>query len=288
MPPDWRSNAVGVIPNPGNFSQGLHITRWFTHNGTRAAEAIPSEHNAADCSDVEMPGCEITKIPTYGFAVQGRLFLAFMSVHHWGDPGKWAVNYSSFAMSSNAGAKWTVKSRMISWGQKSNFAQVAVTPDATGKYLLFYGIPGGRFGSAKLMRCPNRWQSVLDPKAYQYYTGTSGGQPAWSTDQTKAVTVAGAPVGELSVIYDRGLKQWLMTYLQGAGNIVIRSAPNYWGPWSAPATLASQTRFPGLYGAFMNARFVSNGGGTIYFVMSQWGPYSVFWMRATLARRPAS
>jgi len=96
-----------------------------------------------------------------------------------------------------------------------------------------------------------------------------------------------APVGELSVIYDPGVKQWLMTYLQGggasgSGNLVIRAAPRYWGPWSSPATLADQNKFPGLYGAFMNPHFLSDGGHTIYFVMSQWGPYCVFWMRASL------
>jgi hypothetical protein len=179
----------------------------------------------------------------------------------------------------------------VKWGPKSNFAQVAAAPDPDGTHLLFYGIPGGRFGSVKLMRTANTWQSVLSPRGYQYFTGAdAAGQPRWSANPAQAATVAGAPVGELSVIYDPGLKHWLMTYLQGGNdqirpssdNIVIRSATHYWGPWSAPATLAANSRFPGLYGAFMNPHFLADHGRTIYFVMSQWGPYSVFWMRATL------
>lgn len=290
-PPDWRSNAVGIIPNPANFAHGLHITRWYSHDGKQAAEVIPSQHNAGDCQDTMAPGCEVTIIPTYGFAVQGHLFLAYMSVHHWGLPSAWDVNYSSLAMSADGGKSWTVERDKVHWGAKSNFAQVAVTPDADGTHLLFYGIPGGRFGSVKLMRVPATWQSVLSPRAYQYFTGTDAqGNPRWGANPTQAVSVAGAPVGELSVIYDPGLHAWLMTYLQGgndqimpsSGNLVIRSAQHYWGPWSAPATLVDSSKFPGLYGAFMNPRFLANQGRTLYFVMSQWGPYCIFWMRATL------
>ncbi len=288
-PPDWRSNALGVIPNPADFAHGLHITRWISKDGRHAAEVIPSQHNAGDCESAETPGCEVTTIPTYGFATQGRLFLAFMSVHHWGAPGAWDVNYSSFAMSADKGKTWTVETSKIKWDARSNFAQVAVTPDPSGAYLLFYGIPGGRFGAVKLMRTPNTWQGVLNAHDYQYYTGTSArGQPQWNGSADRATVVADAPVGELSVIYDPGVKQWLMTYLQGggasgSGNLVIRGATHYWGPWSKPTTLVDQQQFPGLYGAFMNPHFLSDGGHTIYFVMSQWDPYCVFWMRASLS-----
>jgi hypothetical protein len=35
----------------------------------------------------------------------------------------------------------------------------------------------------------------------------------------------------------------------------------------------------------MDAHFLADGGHTIYFTMSQWLPYTVFWMRATLTPR---
>jgi hypothetical protein len=294
LPPDWRSNALGVIPDPTNFTHGLHITRWISRDGRHATEVIPSQHNAGDCQDAQTPGCEVTRIPTYGFATQGHLFLAFMSVHHWGVPATWDVNYSSFAMSADKGATWTVETRKVEWGPHSNFAQVAVAPAPGGRYLLFYGIPAGRFGAVKLMRTPNTWQGVLTAHDYEYYGGTdAAGRPQWSRSPARAATIADAPVGEFSVIYDAGLKHWLMTYLQGGNdavmpssdNLVIRSAPHYWGPWSQPATLATHQRYPGLYGAFMNPHFLSDNGHTIYFVMSQWTVYSVFWMKASLSIR---
>jgi hypothetical protein len=47
-------------------------------------------------------------------------------------------------------------------------------------------------------------------------------------------------------------------------------------------------RFPGLYGAFMEPHFLGNGGHDLYFVMSLWPAYAVFWMRATLGPGRAS
>lgn len=238
-------------------------------------------------------GCEVSAIPTYGFATQGHLFLAYMSVHHWGDAGQWDVNYSSLAMSADRGKTWTVEAGRVRWRPHSNFAQVAVMPDLSGRYLLFYGIPGGRFGSVKLMRTLNTWQGVLTAGDYEYYTGLdAAGRPRWSHRAADAMAIAGAPVGELSVIYDPGLKVWLMTYLQGGNDqimpssdgLVIRGATHYWGPWSDPATLVGHDRFSGLYGAFMSSHFLAHNGHTVYFVMSQWGPYAVFWMRASLRR----
>ncbi len=282
-PPDWRSNAVGIIAHPNDYTRGLRITRWVSRDGRHASEVIPSQHDAGDCQNTQAAGCEVTTIPTYGFATQGRLFLAFMSVHHWGDPGQWEVNYSSLAMSVDQGKTWTVQTPRITWGPRSNFAQVAVTPDPEGRHLLFYGIPAGRFGVVRLMRTPIGWSSVLTPRRYQYFAGTDrAGVPRWSSSPSLAVVVAQAPVGELSVIYDPGLKQWLMTYLRGGGDLVLRMAPHYWGPWSAPCTLATQQEYPGLYGAYMNPHFLANHGHTLYFVMSQWGPYRIFWMRVTL------
>ncbi len=36
----------------------------------------------------------------------------------------------------------------------------------------------------------------------------------------------------------------------------------------------------------MNPRYVSDGGKTVYFALSLWGPYNVFWFSADLERTP--
>jgi hypothetical protein len=79
-------------------------------------------------------------------------------------------------------------------------------------------------------------------------------------------------VGELSVVWNPYLSRWIMTYLRGGGNIVIREGINPWGPWGEPIDLVTQAGFPGLYGPYMNPKYTENDGKTIYFCLSQWGP----------------
>ena len=149
--------------------------------------------------------------------------------------------------------------------------------------LYLFGIPGGRFGGVKLARVAQ--ESILDSSAYRYFAGLAGGVPQWHADENVAQLIVPAPVGELSVIWNPYLDRWIMTYLdESRASIVIREAPDLWGPWSDALSLVSGSAYPGLYGAYMHPWYMENEGEVIYFTMSQWGPYSVFLMRAQLAR----
>jgi len=46
----------------------------------------------------------------------------------------------------------------------------------------------------------------------------------------------------------------------------------------------SSADYPGLYGAFLSPRLQEDYGRVVYFVMSQWGPYNTFLMRAAFER----
>ncbi|MDQ4130628.1 MAG: DUF4185 domain-containing protein, partial [Actinomycetota bacterium] len=63
-------------------------------------------------------------IPTYGISLGGRMFLHYMAVRRWGDPGYWDVAYSGLAYSDDRGQTWTMDPN-VKWGDDSNFAQVA-------------------------------------------------------------------------------------------------------------------------------------------------------------------
>jgi len=76
-----------------------------------------------------------------------------------------------------------------------------------------------------------------------------------------------------------------MAYLDDQLNrLVIRAAPALWGPWGPAILLVSHQSYPGLYGAYLHPWLIENDGETIYFTMSQWGPYAVFLMKARLQR----
>ena len=88
----------------------------------------------------------------------------------------------------------------------------------------------------------------------------------------------------MSFLYSTYLEEWIVTYISDL-DIIVRSAKSLWGPYSEPVTVAKQADFPGLYGAFMNPRYVSEDGKKIGFLMSLWSPvYNVAVMEMELER----
>jgi hypothetical protein len=163
------------------------------------------------------------------------------------------------------------------------FARPPAGADPGSSSVYVFGIPGGRLGGVKLARVGEA--NLLDKPTYRYYSGLVDGKPAWSPDESAAVPVVPAPVGELSVMWNNYLGRWIMTYLdESQAALVIREAPAPWGPWSPGLPLVSGSAFPGLYAPYMHPRYVENDGETIYFTMSLWDPYAVYWMRARLLR----
>jgi len=264
---DWRSNVMAWSTDL-DPRDGIAFGGWITDGAGAARALVEGDHDPNDGSG------EVTKIPTCGWSDGTRMYLWLMSVSRWGDPGRWDVNHAELAVSDDAGATWTLSGAQ--WPAASNFIQVATAED--GGRRLFLGIPAGRFGGVKVARvAPGE---VLVPGAYEYWAGAS-----WIGNEDSAAVVVPGPVGELSLLWNRYLGRWLMTYLdESTARIVVREAREPTGPWSEPRELVSGFGYPGLYGAFLSPRLVEDDGRVVYFVMSQWGPYNTFLMRATFER----
>jgi Domain of unknown function (DUF4185) len=123
-----------------------------------------------------------------------------------------------------------------------------------------------------------------------------------------------ACVGELSVVWNRNLQNWVMSYncdAPGGAQVLARAARKPWGPWSAPTVLfdplqdAGFCHFihgPGNCGPSSDKNTPNGAGGgiyapypiqpytrggawqtTMYYLMSTWNPYDVQLMKVTLA-----
>ncbi|MCL6444513.1 MAG: DUF4185 domain-containing protein [Alicyclobacillus sp.] len=271
---DWRSGTMAYTTT-ADPSKGLRFNGWITDGEGDAKEILPS---------LKIDNVEMTKIPTYGVAVGKNLYIYYMSVKHWGPPGVWYTNYSGIAKSTDGGQTWQFL-KGDKWPGNSNFIQMSIykVQEKGRTEIYFWCIPAGRFGGVKLMRVSAA--DIENLSKYQYFAGTDAdGNPIWSSQMSRAVQVVNDTVGELSVIFDPYLKRWIMMYLQGGGSVVIREGITQWGPWGPAITVATQDQYPGLYGPFMNPRYMGNGGQYIYFTLSLWGPYNVFWMRAKLVK----
>lgn len=265
---EWRSNALAFASDQ-DPSDGITFDSYITDDTGWAKELIPAK---------QVDGDEMTIIPTYGFAVGDAMYLAFMSVRHWGDPGEWETNYAGLAKSTDGGHTWTPLASPR-WSGDGNFVQVSVT--ALDGDLWFWGVTHGRFGGVRLMKVAEH--DVETASAYRYFSGVEDAEPTWSTDESKAVTIVEGTVGELSVMWSDHLSRWLMTSTDGgASSAVIREGIAPWGPWSPPITVLDQSDLPGLYAPYLHPRYVADGGRTVYFTVSQWGPYNVYWYQADL------
>lgn len=270
---EWRSNSLA-------FTTDTDPTNGITFDGY-IADDIGWAKEVVDSKKVD--DSEMTAIPTYGFEANGAMYLDYMSVKHWGEPGQWEANYAGFAKSTDHGHTWT-KLDAPRWSGDSNFVQVSVTK--VGSDLYFWGVTHGRFGGVQLMRVAEK--RVEDKSAYRYFTGTSAsGEPTWGSDPANAKTIVEDTVGELSVAWNVYLQRWLMTYTTGNGDgSTIRESSTPWGPWGKGHTLVSASKVVGgIYAPFMLPQYTTNGGRTIYFTLSIWDPYNVFWYKADLLKK---
>ena len=279
---NWRSNVMAFTFDR-NPADGITLDGWITDGHGRAKELIAGKKDPNEARG------EVTKIPTALTILNDRIYMAFMSVQHWGDPGQWDVNYSTWAYSDDGGYTWRVVEPPF-WGPKSGFVQLAVsTQRGRGNedgYVLILGTPAGRFGGGRLARvAPDK---ITDSSGYEYFAGVAeDGTPRWSSDEKDALVIIPPPMGEASLLWNEWLSCWICTYLnEHKYALEVRAAPYPWGPWSSPSIIVSGFEYPGLYGAFMTPAWTENNGEYVYFLMSQWWQYNVFLMRMTLRCNP--
>lgn len=274
----WRSN-VAAWTTDADPTDGISFDEWVTDDIGIARALAEGDHDGNDA------GGEVTKIPTQGFAIGDAIYVSYMSVSHWGDAGQWDANHAALIVSRDDGLTWTPVPE-VRWPGDSNFVQFATAHVMEGgtEYVYFWSIPAGRFGNVQLMRVPATERDVEDPSAYSYFSGLDGEAPVWSSSSAEAANVVEGTIGELSVMWSSYLDRWIMTY-SDAGNAYIREGATPWGPWADPIELVSGAEYPGLYSPYLDPRYVSDDGRTIYFTLSLWGPYNVFWFSAKLDRR---
>jgi hypothetical protein len=218
---------------------------------------------------------DVTVIPTAGIAVGSRMFLHYMAVKSWDEPGHWTLNRSGWGYSDDRGETWTQPETAV-WKGDTHFGMAGLVEHES--YVYLFGTHGGRYGGVQLARVPADPDAVLDLSSYAYWSGSD-----WSNDMANAVEIVPAPVGELSVAWNDFLGRWIMIYLdEPRRGLVIREAPDLTGPWSEPLMLVDSANFPSLYGSFLHPW--GSDGEVIYFNMSQWGPYNVMLMRARLVK----
>lgn len=216
-----------------------------------------------------VPGEEVTVIPTNGVAVGRRMYLHYMAVRESGPPGEWWLNRSGLAYSDDDGQTWTVSDAV--WPGDTKFGQVAFME--RGRHVYLFGTPAG---ASAAWRSRGWTSTTLRTDRYAYWDGRG-----WAAGEAAAATIVPAPVGELSVQWNSHHRRWLMMYLNDATDeVVLRTAPELTGPWSEEQTVVTAAEVPSLYAPYMPPRW--NDGPDIYFTLSKFDRYDVFWWHTSL------
>ena len=269
---DWKLSAEGGPGQAGNwrsnvlaFSSDEELNDGITFDDMIHNEIIPSPHITDGTGNH-------TTIPTAAIHARGKDYVHYMEVRQWGSPGSWTTNRSGLYSSANQGRTWSKSNRVIFRGD-SRFSQAAYAKK--GSYVYMLGTPSGRWGDVYLSRMKEA--DIENKEAYAYWDGQQ-----WQTNQESlAAPIIPAPAGELSLIWHKDFKRWIVTYLNEKRHaLVLRSAAEITGPWSDEQILAHANDYPGLYGAFIHPASVE--GDTLYFLMSMWQPYNVFLLKAKL------
>jgi hypothetical protein len=275
-----RSNVVAFSLD-ADPTDGISFHGWLVGDlcgqMTWAREVIASNR---------YPSTTRTEIPSAAVSVGNRIYAYYSSIQEWGIPGDWTVNYTGLAWWEFGDPAFTIVPT-FEIPPNSNFCQVAASyrddlPAGQDEYLYIWGTPPGRFHSVKLARVLPA--SIEDLSAYRYFGGLDAfGNPIWLANELLSPVIVPAPVGELSVMYNRAAEVWTMMYFNVATNAVeLRQAHHPWGLWSAPIRVTDAAQYPGLYAPYMNPRYVEGDGRTVYFTMSLWDDYDVFLLKADL------
>ncbi len=280
----WRWNSMAWTTD-NDPSDGITFDGWITDEQGMSRAIIRDERLNP-----------ITNIPTGGISLGDRIYLWYMSMKFWGDKNDhcWRSHFAGLAWSGDDGRTFHIQED-FQFPEGSAFGMVAAArgnddPSLKDGFVYLWGTPSNRCGGISLARfAPDE---ITSRTAYRYYSGLgSGGEPVWAAQESDAAEIVPSPVGEMSVMYNRWAGCWIMLYItfhegenpmNTPGHIVLRQAPAPWGPWSGKITLATDRECPGgLYGSYMNPRYVGNNGQTVYFTLSLWNPYDVYWLKVS-------
>jgi len=258
----WRSNIL-VRSHTKDPAHGIYFDSVVRDVFGQARDLIPSP---------KIPFVEISRIPTAGISANGVQYLSLMSVKSWDDVGRWTTNFSGLAASADNGETWAElgHTHRPAEGGHANFQMNAFTK--SGGYIYEYGTRPGRDNPAYIARVPER--HIENLAEYEYWDGNG-----WRRNDVDAAAPIMHNVGELSVMYNEYLGQFVSLTTDPHNSVVMRRAPAPEGPWSAPEVLIDTRELPTAYAPSI---FPYQTGRDLYFLTTVHSQYNVVLMRTRL------
>ncbi|MDW8262097.1 MAG: DUF4185 domain-containing protein, partial [Phycisphaerales bacterium] len=316
-------NNTGLILPPQAGRDGLHDYRYLTNADGSLQNLIPLEGN--EHPDHDRIWCQ------HGIALHDRIILSFIQVRMIeGYTGPMPIGFeivgSGLAtgplpqclLGSRAGAgrqgsasgaaasdpstagaagentptfrRVFHRGTHILWRAEQPHFGVAFLRRPDDPFVYVYGTVdrNGR-QRACLARVPH--EQICELSAYEYLAGDS---PRWSRSIDDCVVLFDGMPSEISVSFNHHLRAYLAVHsLDLTGQIVARTAPEPWGPWSdpvllwqvRPSILPYQLPYPFrlIYAGKEHPQLSPDGGQTIYLTYIEFEEYFPHLIEVVLA-----
>jgi len=255
----------------------------------------------------------VMDVPVEGIVVKNKAYLFFSSGY---SKEKKRHAYSVLAHKELKDPSWdlTLDYKRPSPKFINISAEVAPEDKNPDPWIYLFGTGAFRKSSVYLARV--RASTIQDPGTYLYYQGLDASTPMFAPDEEKAVPLfPSKQMGELSVVYHKDLKCWLLTYnINHPVSVRLRWSKQPWGPWSKSIEIfnpkqdngythilhsprdwagfddglsdpGAEPISGGAYGPYMAPSwFQSKAPGlySIIYTLSTWNPYRVLLMETQL------
>lgn len=285
---NWRSNVMAISTDT-DYSDGITIDSFVSTASDGKATAL------IDC--IHSPQQENTAIPTGAVQVGDAIYLYYMGIRVWGDPGDWWNNLGGVYKSTDGTHFTRVESMYIyankMWSATQNYPKL-IDEDRDGviDYYYVYTLSQARASGLRCMRASlkdeqgnllsgEEQQAVIENlDNYEYFNGyNASGEPTWikyneyymayEWNYSEKNEVIPAPCGEMSICWNPYLNKYMATYQQH-NTLVMRLADKPYGPFSKAEIIVTSADFASLYNAFTTETMLVDNGKTVYFTMSQW------------------
>lgn len=249
-------------------------------------------------------------VPSHGISVDGSIYAVFTQPA----PDNAIMRRSNMIVSHDDGETWENLYQLDN-GNPVNPVFVNVWLERHDGFIYMFGSGAYRASSPTVARI--REEDFPQRAAWEYYAGrTFAGTPVWSSSASDSARLFfHNQVGEFSCVYVEQLSSWVMLYnsLQPRG-IVMRTAPDPLGPWSAPKVILNPAdaygdymhiswdtarvdmmsdpgrhrEYGGEYAPYLISRFTTGTAERceLYYTMSTWNPYQVVIMKSVVGTSP--
>ena len=189
-----------------------------------------------------------------------------------------------------------------------HFTQMTPVQDKVGDgtYIYFFG--QGSYRKDDIYMARVRKSEFENFKAYEYFAGRNAdGSSIWTKNAAEAKMLIDLVDGasNISIAYNKGLGQWMLTYCGMDEGNSVRFASSIDGEYTAPYTIIEKKdlnsfvttkplkgypftnytkRAYQAYGLYVNSQWISDDGLSFYCIMSQYNDcYNVSLVKVTLA-----